>query len=150
MLRDLFGAWDGLPARIVRLPAEINKTCNALMKRHTVQALFHVPVLGGFMVLLFSIFLVKNHAELPHAVRQGIALQIFVPLIFALGSFLRWVLWFFWLEAVSNLLYYVFAACLLAGYALMLYGALNIRRKGQFPYSFIEPMLERIAGWFGD
>lgn len=132
------------------LAGKTDDAFRSLLAKRKAQALFHVPLLGGFMVLFFSILLVKNRASLPETVKKGIAVQILVPLLFALGSLLRWALWFFWFEVLSDLLFYALAAYLVGCYLLMLYGALGIWRAGTFSYPVLEPVLEKIGGWFSE
>lgn len=110
------------------------------------QALVHVPVVGGFLALIFGIFMIGMGKKLAENVRLGIAAQIFVPGVFFLISAARWIAWFFslsvkMLEMAEMPLFYLSVAWLAIGYLLMLRAAFLVFTSKDADYWMLQAQI---------
>ena len=104
-------------------------------------ASFHVPLAGGFLALLLLPYLIKKRQTVDGGIKTGVTAQIVVPAVFGVGSLLRYILWLFELDLVNEILGYVFAVYLIAGYALMTYNTYRVLQGKRPAYKwFNEPL----------
>ncbi len=105
-------------------------------------ASFHVPLAGGFAILLLLPYIVARRRSLEGAIQSGITAQLIIPGIFSVGSLVRYFVWLFELEFVNQVLAYALAAYLLLGYALMAHNAYRVWRGKEPAYRWFTPAIE--------
>jgi len=125
--------------------SRLDATAFYFLNKKVIQALFHFPIIGGFLILLFGFFFVGKGGQVPSIVRRGINAQLFIPLPFAALAFIRYFLWLFDFELVADLLFFLQAIYLIACYAIMLKASFDIFKEREYSYYFFEQYLEKTA-----
>ncbi len=129
-----------------------------LLGNRNFQALFFLPLVGAFLFLIFGIFMVGKGKGLQDSYRRALALQLFVPAVFGLLSFLRWLMWigsfgfdsegivFKVLIGGNQALFYVAGAWLLVCYLGMMVNAIAVIKGNEFGFPLIENLIGKFQG----
>jgi len=115
-----------------------------LLNKKKFIAAFHVPILGGFLALLFGMLIALKRSYMKIEIKEGIAAQIVIPLIFTIIAFVKFFSWFLGFDLINGLLFYVLIIYLLFGYGIMFFAAFNIFSGKSYSYYIFQPFVKKI------
>jgi len=115
-----------------------------LLNKKKFIAMFHLPILGGFLTLFFGIIIALKRSRFQIEIKEGIAAQIVIPLIFTIIAFVKYLSWFLGFDLINSLLFYVLVIYLLFGYGIMFFAAINIFTGKSYSYFIFYPLIKKI------
>jgi len=125
--------------------AALRGKAQACIHSRAFHAMFHLPVLGGFLTLSMLPYILTHRKNLAEPITQGITAQLIIPGIFSVASILRYFVWLLELDLVNEIMRYALVVYLVAGYALMTYNGYRVWKGKRPAYKWLQKPMQSCA-----